>query len=135
MPGLQSSAVLKRRTSWRQPSHQLNGPYCSQPLSGYLQVIYSMERETGFEPATSSLGISAEIESKNQRRPWRCTLTTANRPEIGRFFKIPSNGVNGVKLQDFVLGSARAILNPPLDRPIALFRTALEAIHVTYKSS
>src|SRR5690242_19946458 len=93
-----------------------------------------MERETGFEPATSSLGISAEIESKNQRRPWRCTLTTANRPEIERFFKIPSNGVNGVKLQAFVLGSSKVHPDPSLDRATALFRTALEAIHVTSKS-
>src|ERR1043165_7039512 len=76
-----------------------------------------MERETGLEPATSSLGSSAEIESKNQRRPWRCTLTTANRPEIERFFKIPSNGVNGVKLQACVLGSAKLHPEPSPGSP------------------
>src|SRR5690349_8970230 len=81
------------------------------------QVIEKMERETGFEPATSSLGISAEIESKNQRRPWRCTLTTANRPEIERFFKNPSNGVNGVKLQAFVLGSSKVHPEPSPGSP------------------
>src|SRR4051812_39274034 len=71
-----------------------------------------MERETGFEPATSSLGISTQIESKDQRRPWRCILTAANRPENKRFFENPSNGVNGVKLPAFVVGSSKVLPEP-----------------------
>src|SRR5436309_12726834 len=68
-----------------------------------------MERETGFEPATSSLGISAQFENKDQRRPWRCILTTANRPKNKLSFKNPSNGVNGVKLQNFVVDLSKVL--------------------------
>ena len=43
-----------------------------------LQVTENMERETGLEPATSSLGSCTSFENKEQMRPWRCILTTAN---------------------------------------------------------
>jgi len=35
-----------------------------------------MERETGIEPATSSLGIQLAFVNKEQMRPWRLILTT-----------------------------------------------------------
>jgi len=35
---------------------QVNGAQTEHVLNGFLQVIENMERETGFEPATSSLG-------------------------------------------------------------------------------
>jgi len=34
-----------------------------------------MERETGIEPATSSLGIQLAFVNKEQMRPWRLILT------------------------------------------------------------
>ena len=34
-----------------------------------------MERETGIEPATSSLGIQLAFANKEQMRPWRLILT------------------------------------------------------------
>jgi hypothetical protein len=37
-----------------------------------------MERETGIEPATNSLEGWTSFENKEQMRPWRCILTTAN---------------------------------------------------------
>jgi hypothetical protein len=40
-----------------------------------LQTVDSMERETGFEPATSSLGIQLAFVYKEQMRPWRLILT------------------------------------------------------------
>jgi hypothetical protein len=39
------------------------------------QVIENMERETGIEPATSSLGIQLAFVNKEQMRPWRLILT------------------------------------------------------------
>src|SRR5436305_14323103 len=77
-----------------------------------------MDRETGFEPATSSLGISAQFENKDQRRPWRCILTTANSPKNKLSFKNPSNGVNGVRLLNFVLDSSAILLEPSPGSPI-----------------
>jgi hypothetical protein len=41
-------------------------------------VTEKMERETGFEPATSSLGISASIEYKEQWRSRGCTQIQGN---------------------------------------------------------
>ena len=38
-----------------------------------LQVIEKMERETGIEPATSSLGIQYSFVNKGKRRSWRST--------------------------------------------------------------
>jgi hypothetical protein len=35
------------------------------------QVIENMERETGIEPATSSLGNRVSFVNKEQMRPWR----------------------------------------------------------------
>ena len=37
------------------------------------QVIENMERETGIEPATSSLGIQFSFVYKGKRRSWRST--------------------------------------------------------------
>jgi hypothetical protein len=34
-----------------------------------------MERETGIEPATYSLGIKLSFDHKEQMRPWRLILT------------------------------------------------------------
>jgi hypothetical protein len=79
--------------------------------------LKKMERETGFEPATSSLGISAQFENKDQRRPWRCILTTANRPKNKLCFKTPSNGVNGVKLRTFVLDPSKVLPEPCTGSP------------------
>jgi hypothetical protein len=42
---------------------------------GSSQVIENMERETGIEPATSSLGIQLAFVNKEQMRPWRLILT------------------------------------------------------------
>jgi hypothetical protein len=52
-----------------------------------------MERETGFEPATSSLEKRRSIENKGQRRPTRCILTTENTDKTA----ISKNGVNRSK--------------------------------------
>jgi hypothetical protein len=41
----------------------------------HSQVIENMERETGIEPATSSLGIQLAFVNKEQMRPWRLILT------------------------------------------------------------
>src|ERR1035437_1347983 len=43
-----------------------------------LQVIEKMERETGFEPATSSLGSKTAFESRELRRLRRRTAYTQN---------------------------------------------------------
>jgi hypothetical protein len=45
-------------------------------MINHSQVIENMERETGIEPATSSLGIRRSFENKEQQRPLRCILTT-----------------------------------------------------------
>jgi hypothetical protein len=42
---------------------------------GSSQVIEKMGRETGIEPATSSLGIQLAFVNKEQMRPWRLILT------------------------------------------------------------
>jgi hypothetical protein len=42
------------------------------------QVLEKMERETGFEPATSSLGIFVSIENKPPRRSRRSTQHQRN---------------------------------------------------------
>jgi hypothetical protein len=39
----------------------------------FLQIIDSMERETGIEPATSSLGKRSSIVNKGLWRSWRST--------------------------------------------------------------
>jgi hypothetical protein len=44
----------------------------------HSQVIEKMERETGIEPATSSLGKRSSVENKELTRPLRCILTTEN---------------------------------------------------------
>jgi hypothetical protein len=63
------------------------------------QRIEKMERETGVEPATSSLGSWYASENKEQLRPRRCILTTANQRENKSCVKKNENGVNGVKPQ------------------------------------
>jgi hypothetical protein len=40
------------------------------------EVIENMERETGIEPSTSSLGKRRSFENKELTRPLRCILTT-----------------------------------------------------------
>src|SRR5580698_10759244 len=92
-----------------------------------------MERETGVEPATSSLGIWYAIENKDQMRPRLCTLTTANHREINTCPEKPENGVNGVKIRTSLSTPLRYHSDPPLDRPTALFSTAPKAIHVTFQ--
>src|ERR1700744_4940108 len=95
-----------------------------------------MERETGVEPATSSLGIWYAIENKDQMRPRLCTLTTANHREINACPEKSENGVNGVngkKIQTSLSPPPRFHADPPLDRPTALFSTAPKAIHVTFQ--
>src|SRR5437762_762561 len=95
-----------------------------------------MERETGLEPATSSLGIWYAIENKDQMRPRLCILTTANHREMSACTEKPENGVNGVngvKSRTSLSTPLRYHPDPPLDRLTALFSTATKAIHVTSK--
>src|ERR1700688_1034187 len=92
-----------------------------------------MERETGFEPATSSLGIWYAIENKDQMRPRLCILTTANHREINACTEKPKNGVNGVKFRTSLSTPLRYHPDSPLDRLTALSLTATTAIHVTSK--
>src|ERR1700722_7128628 len=92
-----------------------------------------MERETGVEPATSSLGSWYAIENKDQMRPRLCILTTANHREINACAEKPENGVNGEKSRASLLTPLRYQPDPPLDRLTALFSTAPKAIHVTSK--
>jgi len=61
------------------------------------QVIENMERETGIEPATSSLGKRSSIENKERTRPRRCILTTENAEKNNTCFATTLNGVIGVK--------------------------------------
>jgi hypothetical protein len=46
-----------------------------------MQVIEKMERETGLEPATSSLGIRSSFDSKEHLRPWRHFLNIDDHSE------------------------------------------------------
>ena len=92
-----------------------------------------MERETGFEPATSSLGSRYAIENKDQMRPRLCILTTANHREINACTEKPKNGVNGVKSPASLLTPLRYHPDPPLDRLTPLFSKAPKAIHVASK--
>src|SRR5580692_5026025 len=75
-----------------------------------------MEREKGFEPSASSLGIWYAIENKDQMRPRLCILTTANHREINACTEKPENGVNGVKFRASLLTPLRYHPDPPLDR-------------------
>jgi len=59
-------------------------------------VIEKMEREMGFEPTTSSLGSWYAFENKEQLRPRRCILTTANNRENKSCLKKDENGVNAL---------------------------------------
>ena len=62
-----------------------------------MQAIDSMERETGIEPATSSLGKRSSIENKELTRPLRCILTTENAEKTTSASQTALNGVIGVK--------------------------------------
>ena len=84
----------------------------------HTQVIEKMERETGIEPATFSLGIWYAIENKHQMRPRLCILTTANHREIKACTEKPENGVNGVKSRASLSTPLRYHSDPPLDRLI-----------------
>src|ERR1700679_106497 len=92
-----------------------------------------MERETGFEPATSSLGIWYAIENKDQMRPRLCILTTANHREINACTEKPENGVNGVKSRALLLTPLRYHSGPSPGSPNRAVTTAPKAIHVTSK--
>src|SRR5262249_34170974 len=46
-----------------------------------MQVIEKLERETGLEPATSSLGIRLSFEYTEHMQPWRHLLITESREE------------------------------------------------------
>jgi hypothetical protein len=46
-----------------------------------MQVIEKMERETGLEPATSSLGIRSSFDNKELLRPWRHFLNIDDHAE------------------------------------------------------
>ena len=50
----------------------LKGRYAGRDI---MQIIENMERETGLEPATSSLGTCTAFENKQLPRPRRCILT------------------------------------------------------------
>ena len=63
MGGFQNAEIGSSQTQLRQMRQEL--------IRWGMQVIEKMERETGLEPATSSLGISASIENKSRRRPLR----------------------------------------------------------------
>ncbi len=58
------------------------------------QVIEKMERETGFEPATSSLGIRESFVNKRQRRPWRSTLCIEIHGVSSFFCEVRLNALN-----------------------------------------
>src|SRR3954454_2457519 len=94
-----------------------------------------MERETGIEPATFSLGSRYAIENKDQMRPRLCILTTANHREINACTEKRENGVNGVKSRASLSALLRYHSAPPPDRLTALCSTATKAIHVTSKSN
>ena len=56
---------------------------CKAGVAG-LKLLITKERETGIEPATSSLGNWASIENKQQWRLLRPFLNTSTRP-VSRF--------------------------------------------------
>jgi len=60
-------------------------------------VIDSMERETGFEPVTSSLGSRCSIDNKEHMRLWRNILTSVSHRKSTLYRESDVNGVNGVK--------------------------------------
>src|SRR5580658_6034741 len=94
-----------------------------------------MERETGIEPATSSLGSRYAIENKDQMRPRLCILTTANHREINACTEKPEYGANGVKSPASFSTPLRYHSDPPLDRLIRAVFDSDKAIHVTSKSN
>src|SRR6516164_166242 len=76
-----------------------------------------MERETGLEPATSSLGSRTSFENKEQLQTWRCILTTASHPESSTYLKTAENGVNGVKFHLPFLAASGAFLSLSPESP------------------
>ena len=58
-----------------------------------------MERETGLEPATSSLGIRSSFDNKEHLRPWRHSLAGENRAP----FQIADSKDSGVHFAMFIL--------------------------------
>ena len=62
-----------------------------------------MERETGVEPATSSLGIFVSIENKEQWRSQRCIQVQGNQqlqsqpPSIGGFWEGKQRALRGIE--------------------------------------
>src|SRR5215472_5706372 len=103
--------------------------------SSSAKILKKMERETGIEPATSSLGRCAAIENKEQLRPWRCILTTASHLESGSYANTGENGVNGVKSDAPLTRPSIFLTAPPLDRLSRCFAQRSGAIHVIRKFS
>jgi hypothetical protein len=58
-----------------------------------LQVADSKERDTGFEPATSTLATWKSIESKQQLRLWQSLLNQRKRQESRFAFPTTLNAV------------------------------------------
>jgi hypothetical protein len=82
-------------------------------------VNEKMERETGLEPATSSLGIWHSFEYREHPRPLRCILTNCNHRDSTTCPKTPLNGVNGVTkcfgdIRPFFCPSPLFWIAPPL---------------------
>ena len=63
---------------------------------GSSQVIENMERETGLEPATSSLGIRSSFDNKERLRPWRHFLNIDDHAESVSCEKARLNAVIAV---------------------------------------
>src|ERR1051325_2380390 len=75
-----------------------------------------MERETGLEPATSSLGRCRKVENKSQLRLLRSVLTNQIRRVFHDFFELSSIGVNGVTAGILCEHSSDQTFRSPLDR-------------------
>ncbi len=87
------------------------------PAGIHAKALKTMERETGFEPATSSLGSRYAIENKDQMRPRLCILTTATHREINACPEKLENGVNGVKPRTSFLTPLRRQSEPSSGSP------------------
>ncbi len=69
-PGIRGDSVMNTR--FRRGLERKRSNAC---FFGSSQLIENMERETGIEPATSSLGNWRTFVNKEQIRPWRSILT------------------------------------------------------------
>ena len=57
-----------------QALHRQSGRSTADSPKNTVEAIEEVERETGLEPATSSLGKCISIVNRELRRPWRCFL-------------------------------------------------------------